>query len=146
MIGTSFLNKPSFRTDLGLLVLRLTAGLAMLFAHGLSKLERFPELSQRFADPLGIGSFASLTLAVGAEVVAAILIVLGLFTRFASIPLLFTMIMAFFVIHGDDPFSSKEKALLFGSSYAILLLTGPGQFSLDSLIAKRFPGMSRFLL
>lgn len=139
-------NTAEFRFNLGLLLLRLTAGLTMLFGHGLSKLERFPELSQRFADPLGIGSFASLTLALGAEVVAAFFLAVGLFTRFASIPLLFTMLMAFFVIHGDDPFSTQEKALLFGSSYLILLITGPGKFSLDTLVSKRFPSLARYLM
>ncbi|MCB2200934.1 DoxX family protein [bacterium] len=142
----SFSDITRYRMDLGLLLLRLTIGFTMLFAHGLSKLERFPELSQRFADPLGIGSFSSLTLAVSAEVLASIFIVFGLLTRFVSIPLIFTMIIAFFVIHGVDPFSSKEKALLFGSGYAILLLTGPGHFSLDALLTRRFPALERILL
>ncbi|TXD39356.1 DoxX family protein [Lujinxingia vulgaris] len=123
--------------DLGLLILRLWIGGAMLFAHGMPKLLSFSERAETFADPLGLSSPVSLTMAVGAEVGASILLMLGLGTRFVSVPLLFTMLMAAFVIHGDDPWQKKEFALMYAFPYITFILTGPGRFSLDHLIARK---------
>lgn len=118
--------------DLGLLVLRLFLGLAMLFAHGIGKWGRlFGEEDIKFADPFGIGAIPSLALAVLAEVICSILLVVGLLTRWALVPLVITMLVAAFVVHGSDGFGGMEKALLFGVGYVTLLLTGPGKFSMD---------------
>jgi putative oxidoreductase len=54
--------------DLGLLVLRLWLGLSLLLLHGWTKLSTFQEMSGKFPDPLGIGTKASLSLAVFGEV------------------------------------------------------------------------------
>jgi uncharacterized membrane protein YphA (DoxX/SURF4 family) len=40
-------------------------------------------------------------------------LVLGLATRLAAFPLLFTMLTAAFFIHGDDPWAKKELAVLY---------------------------------
>lgn len=67
---------------------------------------------------------------------------MGLFTRFALIPLIITMVVAGFVIHANDPLfdrgPSKELALMYLFPYIILFLTGPGRFSLDHVIGKTF--------
>ena len=73
----------------------------------------------------------SLIMAIGAEVGCSILLILGLGTRLAVIPLAFTMLVALFVVHAEDPWKVKELAAIYLLVYASLLLTGPGQFSLD---------------
>ncbi|RAL25312.1 DoxX family protein [Lujinxingia litoralis] len=123
--------------DLGLLILRLWFGGAMLFAHGMPKLQTFSEKANLFPDPLGLGSQLSLVLAIGAEVGCALLLMLGLATRLVSVPLVFTMAVAAFVVHGDDPFSKQEFALMYGFAYLGLFFTGPGRFSLDQLISRK---------
>ena len=108
----------------------------MLYAHGWPKLASFSEKSGGFPDPLGIGSPASLTLAVFAEVLCALALMLGLFTRAAAIPLLITMLVAAFIVHGDDPFQKKEFALLYAIPFLALILTGAGTYSVDSKLKK----------
>jgi len=56
-------------------------------------------MSSKFADPLGVGSPLSLTMAVFGEVVRGLLLVLGLFARFATTALVVTMATAFFLPH-----------------------------------------------
>lgn len=123
--------------DIALLFQRLGLGLMMLSLHGWPKLSRYGEISSTFADPLGIGSPLSLTLAVGAEVGASILLILGLATRLAAVPLIVTMIVAAFVVHGNDVLGKGELALLYLGGYCVLLLAGAGRYSLDAIIYKK---------
>jgi putative oxidoreductase len=123
--------------DIGLLVLRVGAGAMMLFGHGWGKFSALMAgKAGSFPDPIGLGSEVSMVLAVFAEFVCAILLVLGLGTRLAAIPLLVTMLVAGFVVHGADPWGEKEMALLYAVSYLTLLLTGPGRISLDALVTR----------
>lgn len=127
------------RVDCGLLVLRLGAGLFMALGHGLTKLRAFAQLSRVFPDPLGIGSAASLSLATGAELLAALLLTIGLFARPSAVALAFTMAVAGVLQHAPDPFAKKELALLYGVVFLALALTGPGIFSMDGWLSRKRP-------
>jgi putative oxidoreductase len=125
-------------TNISLLLLRVTFGGLMLINHGWGKmLKLFGEGPIKFGDPLGVGVEASLGLAVFAEVVCAFLLVIGLFTRWASVPALITMLVAAFIVHSSDPFGDKEAALLFAVPYAVLMLMGAGRYSVDGLLEQR---------
>lgn len=120
--------------DLALLILRLWLGLSLLVLHGWTKLSTFQEMSGKFPDPLGVGSTLSLSLAVFGEVVGSLLIVLGLFTRFAALVCAITMGVAFFLVHQmalKGP-SSGELAFIYLAGYATLFLAGAGRFAMDS--------------
>jgi putative oxidoreductase len=127
---------PRWSTDAGLLLLRVSIGSMMLFGHGLPKLLAFSEKAAEFSDPLGVGSTTSLALAIFGEVVGAGLVVIGLGTRLAAVPLLITMLVAAIVVHGDDPWGRKELALLYAVPALTLILTGPGRFAVDALLAR----------
>ena len=117
-----------------LLAARVVFGL-LLMSHGIAKLQNFEALSATFPDPLGVGSRVSLVLAVFGEVVCAAGCVAGLFYRLALIPMVFTMGMAFFVIHGNDPFAVKELAFIYLVVFVLMYITGPGKFSIDHVIS-----------
>ena len=119
--------KPS--TDLGILFIRVASGLMMIFPHGWSKLANFTTKLNTFPDPLGISSQASLTATVGTEFFCQILVILGIKTRWVALPLFFTMIVAAFMVHGNDPWMRKEKAVLYAVIYLGLFLSGGGKYS-----------------
>jgi len=106
----------------------------MVILHGWGKYGKLGADPVKFPDPLGVSAHVSLSLTVFAEVACAILVVVGLCTRWAGFVLFFTMCVAAFVIHGDDPLAKQEKALLFLAIYGSITLVGPGRFSLDHLI------------
>ncbi len=120
-----------------LLIARVVIGFAML-AHGYPKLQMLLSGEEiKFFNFLGLGEQFSLTLAVFAEFVCSIFLILGLFTRWSAFFLLFTMIIAFFVIHGADPFELREKSLLYLIIYLSLLVCGPGKYSVDGMISSK---------
>jgi putative oxidoreductase len=120
-------------TSLGLLILRVALGLDMALVHGLPKLLGFTSKMGTFPDPLGLGSTLSLSLAVGAEFLCAIALVLGVFTRIVSVPLILTMATAFFVFHRFDTWDHKELAFLFLVGFTTLFCTGAGRYSVDAI-------------
>ena len=123
--------------SVGLLLLRLSGGILMLVLHGWGKYQKFEDRADSFPDPLGVGSPTSMALTIFAEVICASLIAIGLCTRWAAAVGLFTMSVAAFVIHGEDPLSDKESALMYLSVYGALICLGAGKFSLDHLIHRR---------
>ena len=123
--------------DMGLLILRLAFGATMLLSHGQGKLLNYSSLMHKFPDPLHIGNSLSLGLVIGAEVLCALMISLGLFTRWVSIPLIITMAVAFFLVHGGDPWAKKEMAFIYMGAFMASGLLGSGRFSLDYLIRKK---------
>lgn len=133
-----FLDRHRLRVmhDLGLLFLRLSFCLLLFFNHGWPKLIHFGERADTFSDPLGVGSTASLVLALVSEVGCSLLVAFGIFTRYAVIPPIIMFLVILMFVHGDDPFATKELALVFLFPFIVLLLTGPGRFSLDRTIRK----------
>lgn len=141
--------------SIGLLVLRMGAGGYML-SHGWGKLQM--ALAGDFAgfgDPIGLGSGLSLVLMVMAEFFCALLVIFGIATRLAAVPVVFGMAVAAFVVHGGDPWTmgegaalfmagkakswaSKEPALLFLIPFTALIFTGAGTLSIDALISRRW--------
>lgn len=123
--------------DLVLLVIRIFIGFAML-SHGFPKLQDLLSGEEiQFFSFMGLSSKTSLTLAVFAEFVCSIFIILGLFTRFAVFFLIITMAVAGLIVHGGDPFQKKETSLLYLSVYLMLFAFGPGKFSVDYMIGRR---------
>ena len=123
--------------DLALLILRIVFGGSMIIGHGWGKLQRlFSGEPIEFGDPYGLGPATSLVLATFAEFLCAVLVMAGLLTRWALIPLIITMLTVVFVVHFGDPFGRVEKGLLFLAAYVALLITGPGGYSIDALLKK----------
>jgi putative oxidoreductase len=128
--------------DAGLLVLRVWLGLSMLLLHGWGKVENYAQLSQGFPDPLGVGTALSASLVIFAEVLCALLLAVGLAARLASIPLVVTMAVAFFVVHGGVLVGegNGEMAFIYLAGFVALLIAGPGRYSLDHYILRAFRG------
>ncbi len=126
--------------NLGMLLLRLCVGILMMH-HGYGKLISFNQMKDHFPGFLGLSSSVSLALDVFAEFFCALFLVLGLFTRLATIPLIIAMGYAFFKIHNMQSFMeghewNGEPALLYLIIFIVLLLVGPGKASVDSMFGK----------
>ncbi|MFZ9761033.1 MAG: DoxX family protein [Candidatus Kapaibacteriota bacterium] len=124
----SILNRYS---HLGLPIFRICASLLMI-THGWAKLMKLTAGGEiKFYDFMGMGPEISLALAVIGELFAPLLIIVGYQTRYAAFFVTFTMGVAAFIVHGADPLGEKELALMYFLSFLMIMLTGPGAYSLD---------------
>lgn len=136
--------KNLFATDtkylnghLALLVGRIAFAVLML-THGLPKLAAlFSGDPVQFPAVFGMSAELSLTLAVFAEVICSLLLLVGLGTRAATIPLIVTMLVAVFSIHAADAFAQKELAVLYLVAFVIFFVAGSGKYSIDHLLYTR---------
>src|SRR5690606_30819111 len=129
-------NSEPLAEDLGKLLLRVVPSGIMLVDHGWPKLAGFGERMETFADPIGLGPALSLGLIVFAEVFCALLVILGVWTRLSTIPLIIAMAVITFISHGDDILGKGEMGLIYMTAFTAILLVGSGRFSLDRLKLK----------
>lgn len=120
------------KDNLGKLILRLGVG-GLMLPHGFAKLEKLIHegLSTGFADPFHVGSVTTLIIAILAELISPVLVIIGYKTRWACILPALTMLTAALVIHADDPWSKVEFPLLYFTGFIGIALLGPGKWSLD---------------
>ena len=121
--------------NLGMLVLRIATGL-LLASHGYEKLIKFSTLKYKFMNFMHLGSTVSLSLIIFAELVCGILLILGLFTRFACIPIITGMVVVVFVVSHGQIFDAGERGMVYLAATLTILLCGPGRISVDGMIGK----------
>jgi putative oxidoreductase len=132
LLGINY-SAAAFNT--ALLLLRVGASV-MMMGHGYDKLVKFGEYKLRFMNFMGLGSTVSLGLTVFAELFCAFLVLLGLFTRLACIPLIIAMCVVVFEANNADIFGKGELGAMYLLVYSVILLVGPGRASVDGLINK----------
>ena len=126
----------SIKGSVSLLLLRLAAGTAFMF-HGWPLIQKpFHWMGPEAPMP---GIFQAL--AAFSEFFGGLAWILGLLTPLASLGLLSTMTVAVYThLSKGDPFvgrgSSYELASVYGCVALLLILIGPGRFSMDALLFK----------
>lgn len=131
--------------SIGIAALRVMIGLMMFIGHGLPKLQEYGTRKDLFYVPdffplKYLSPPLSLMLSIGAEVGAALLIIVGLATRPAAFVMAMAMVVAAFDFHGSSPwfvkpptnYDAKELALLYLIPMIALILTGAGSYSFDA--------------
>ncbi|MBL7989370.1 MAG: DoxX family protein [Chlorobi bacterium] len=134
---TQWLDSANSR-DTGLLLLRLFAGFALAFAHGYNKV--FGDIT-KFAQGVKEMGFPApelfATLAGYSEFFGGLMLALGFGTRISTVMIAGTMIVAGFIRHASDPFQARELSLMYLYVATLFFFVGPGQYSIDGMIAKR---------
>ena len=133
--------------EFGPTILRVMVGIVFAL-HGSQKLfgafgghgiEGFTPFIEKLGFPLPT-LFAYL--AASAEFFGGLALIFGVLTRLATIPMIFTMIIAVFFVHFESGFFAQNGGFEYPLTLMIALislgLTGPGALALDSWLYKRF--------
>jgi putative oxidoreductase len=133
--------------SLGILLVRVIIGVLMAF-YGYQKLINFETMAAsdfwaKEVSFLGMTGKTPLALTIFAEFFCSLLLIIGLFTRLALIPLLICMgyiiacVAKFEVIYSGDNGIEVNNAFVYFMIYLGIYLTGSGNYSLDYKIANR---------
>jgi len=135
--------------------IRLIVGYGF-FAHGLAKIEKGPDHFVSIVQAIGIPfpmPMAFLTIAV--EIICGLLMIGGALVPLISIPMLVVLTVALFTVHIQFGFTSIklmavnasgpqfgppgiETDLLYMACLATLVLAGPGPWSVDNWLSKKW--------
>lgn len=119
-----------------ILAVRVFFGI-LFFTHGVSKLMNFNYLVDSYPDVLGFGSYMSLMVTIFCEFCCSMFLVAGLLQRIVVLPMIAAMAVAFFDVH-DAVFPEGELAFIYMIVFLMLFFTGPGRYSVDYLLVKKF--------
>jgi putative oxidoreductase len=128
--------------DLGLLIIRLIIGILMAF-YGFEKMSHFSEMAasdfwMKNVNFLGMSGKIPLALTIFAELICSLLLIIGLFSRFALFALMFCMAYIFLVIFPLSILDKGENGYQFNDAFVYfivylgLFFTGVGKYSLDA--------------
>lgn len=122
-------NPARDRSDWALLFLRISGCLLLLSIHGLPKLLNMQAELAMIEDPLGLGPAVTLCLAIFAEVLCPLLIILGPFTRLATLPILAVLLVSLALVHPEWSLAEGQFAWLLAAIFTTLLISGPGRLA-----------------
>ena len=139
----NFLNyKTDSRTlkDIVLLLIRLIVAYGF-WSPAIMKLQGLSGTADWFASMGYPLPMVSAIMAAVTEISGVFLLVIGLATRYISIPMIFIMLVAIFTVHLPNGFMAGDNGFEIPLYYIIMLLTligfGSGRFSIDQFVYKR---------
>lgn len=120
-----------------MLLFRLALSLELIFVHGLKKVGVGVEMAEHVPNPLHLSEQLNQYFATGANLVAPLFIIAGLFTRLAILPILAVTLTGYFILHWQDALLVKDVPFMYSLAFGLILILGPGKYSIDHLIQKR---------
>lgn len=123
--------------DTGLLLQRISIGTLILF-HGIANLTSNYSFIKSLLNGIGIPEFIAYSGFIG-EIIAPILIIIGLRTRLASLVLAFNMLIAILMAHYADVFTLNqfggwgiELQGLYLLGAIVIFLLGAGKYTVSN--------------
>ena len=120
-----------------LLGFRTLVALAMIRIHGIKKVKDIEGEIANIPDPLGFGGEFTAFMAIFTNIVLAAFVGLGFLTRLSAIGILAVTLSGLFLVHWNDPWLVKDSPLMYSLAFFLILIIGPGKYSLDHLITNR---------
>lgn len=127
--------------DLGKAVLRIVLGILILL-HGIAKIMNGPGMVLQLVEQAGLPSALAYGVYIG-EVLAPVLLIIGLWTRLAALIVAINMLFAVGLVHmhqlgslgKSGGWELELQGMFFGTAVAIMLL-GAGRFSVGGINGK----------
>ena len=117
-----------FTPDAALLFLRVTASVLVLIVHGLPKVIHYTSQLDAMEDPLHVGKTLTLGFAIFAEVVCPLLMIAGIATRLAALPIMLVSVIALGLVHREWTLDQGQFAWMLLIMFGTIAIGGAGRY------------------
>ncbi|SOE95692.1 putative oxidoreductase [Burkholderia sp. D7] len=114
--------------DAALLFLRLAASVLLLIVHGLPKAMHYSSQLAVIEDPLHLGKTLTLSFAIFAEVLCPVLMIAGIATRLAALPIIVITLMALTLVHPEWTLDQAQFAWMLLILFGTIVIGGAGRY------------------
>jgi putative oxidoreductase len=114
--------------DVALLFLRVTASVLVLLVHGLPKAIHYTSQLEAIEDPLHFGKTLTLGFAIFAEVVCPLLMIAGIATRLAALPIMLVCVIALGLVHREWTLDQGQFAWMLLIMFGTIAIAGAGRY------------------
>ncbi len=128
--------------DIAKLILRLTIGGLMLF-HGVDKALHGVSFIEGMLSAHELPAVVTYGVYIG-EILAPLMLIFGILTTLGAIIIMVNMTMAILLVYSDSLFTlaehgawSIETPMLFLMGSLVILLLGPGKYSIDYILYEK---------
>ncbi len=130
---------PSHRLfNVGMLCFRVAVCTEMMVVHGFKKLGIGVAEAEKVPNPLHLPETFNEAFAVSANIVFPFLVLIGCCTRLATLPTLAVTLTGYFVLHWHDALLIKDTPYIYSVAFLFILVAGPGKYSMDNYIHKKY--------
>ena len=116
--------------DIGLLFLRVSGSVLLMYVHGLPKLLHYASEMPKIEDPFHIGQTLTITYAIFAEVVCPLFMIAGIGARLAALPVLALTVIALLFVHPEWSVAEGQFAWWILIVFGTITIAGPGRWVL----------------
>lgn len=133
------LNRLDRFKEYGPIFIRLIIGFHLVYGtqdniFSYARMEEFAAFLSAHNVPLPL---FSAFLSVYAQFICGVLFILGAATRYAALVMIINFVAAILIAHLGDSYPAKFPALMMLAGACFLFLHGPGELSVDRLLARR---------
>ena len=125
--------------NIGMLFFRIAVCLEMIFVHGFKKLGMGGAQAEKVPNPLHLPELFNYAFAVSANIFFPFFVMIGLFTRVATLPTLAVTLTGYFILHWNDAALVRDTPFIYSVIFLFILIIGPGKYSIDNYIYKKLP-------
>ena len=122
---------------ISLFVFRILVSAELMMAHGLKKIGIGVVQAEQIPNPLCFPETLNRLFAVSANLFFPVMVIVGLFTRIAVLPILAVTLIGYFVVHWNDSLLEKDMPFMYSAVYLLLFVIGPGKYSADHYINQK---------
>ena len=120
-----------------MLLFRAAVSLEMIFVHGFKKLGIGLAAAETVPNPLHLPEALNDAFAVSANILFPFLVLIGCFTRLATLPILAVTLTGYFVLHWNDAALVRDTPFIYSVIFLFILVLGPGAYAVDSYLYKK---------
>jgi putative oxidoreductase len=115
-----------------MLCFRVFISIELIVVHGLKKIGVGVQEAEHIPNPLHLPESLYNGFAIAANLFFPLMVIAGICTRLATLPILAVTVTGYFVIHGHGTLLEKDTPFMYSLAFLLIAVLGAGKYSIDN--------------